>query len=597
MTFGAAAFLFAGLAGIVPVILHMISHQKAKELPFSTLRFLRISVEKTRRRRRIQDLFLMLLRVAALVLIAIGLAKPTLTNLSTLFGGGAQAAVAVILDNSASMGTEDQGQMRMETAKNAASQIIQELQDGDRVALYLTGGPRFPEEGKLDPTHEKVLQVLNQSTVSYERADLATKVHDARKLLAKSDAPNKQIFVISDLQKLSWESLQKNKKEGAGDADQGENEEEEKWRDVPVIFVDCHRRPKPNVAVTDVEVRTVVPVAGVPVTATVELFNAADGPQQPHVELHVDGNKEATSPALNVPPLDSAKHDLEFTFKTGGLHRGEVRLVGDDGSKLDDRLFFTMEVDQGIPVAIVTAERHEIAPLDDSFYVEQALAPGGTAGWAIRTTRLTIDDLAAEPLADYTVIYCVNLPALAGAAAERLRDYVTGGGNLVWTSGDNVEPEAYNRMNDEAQGQLLPAPLREIRAPRPGDGRDSWNVTFLDKQHRALAPLVEPADLHQSILVYRHARIDAKAAGGAWVLARLDDGEPLLIQRDVEQGKVVMLGTSVHVGWTNLPLRPIFMPLVVRLTLDLADVEQARYRALAGSPIIIPFQDELRPAG
>ena len=51
MTFGAIGFLLAAVAGIIPVILHMISHQKAKELPFSTLRFLRISVEKTRRRR------------------------------------------------------------------------------------------------------------------------------------------------------------------------------------------------------------------------------------------------------------------------------------------------------------------------------------------------------------------------------------------------------------------------------------------------------------------------------------------------------------------------------------------------------------------
>ena len=31
-----------------------------------------------------------------------------------------------------------------------------------------------------------------------------------------------------------------------------------------------------------------------------------------------------------------------------------------------------------------------------------------------------------------------------------------------------------------------------------------------------------------------------------------------------------MLGTSAHVGWTNLPLRPIFLPLLARLTFELA---------------------------
>jgi len=88
MTFGAAAFLLAAFAAAIPVILHMINRQKAKQLPFSTLRFLKISVQKTRRRRQIHDLLLMLLRMAVLVLIAIGLARPVVERLPLLLGGG-----------------------------------------------------------------------------------------------------------------------------------------------------------------------------------------------------------------------------------------------------------------------------------------------------------------------------------------------------------------------------------------------------------------------------------------------------------------------------------------------------------------------------
>ena len=136
MTFGALPFLLAGLAAAIPIVLHMIHRRKVKDLPFPTLRFLRLSVEKTRRRKRIHDLFLMLLRMAVLILIALGLAKPTLTSLSSLWGGGG-SAVAIILDNSASMGVVDQGpdreQIRFRTALRAAEQIMDELRDGDRV--------------------------------------------------------------------------------------------------------------------------------------------------------------------------------------------------------------------------------------------------------------------------------------------------------------------------------------------------------------------------------------------------------------------------------------------------------------------------------
>ncbi len=108
MTFAAPLFLLAALAAAIPIVLHMMNRQKAKELPFSTLRFLKISVEKTRRRKRIHDVLLMVLRAAVLLLIAAGLARPAVTSLGALWGG-AHSAVVVILDNSASMGMIDPG--------------------------------------------------------------------------------------------------------------------------------------------------------------------------------------------------------------------------------------------------------------------------------------------------------------------------------------------------------------------------------------------------------------------------------------------------------------------------------------------------------
>ena len=59
MTFAAPLFLLAALAAAIPVVLHLVSRQRAKDLPFPTLRFLKLSAEKTRRRKRIHDALLM----------------------------------------------------------------------------------------------------------------------------------------------------------------------------------------------------------------------------------------------------------------------------------------------------------------------------------------------------------------------------------------------------------------------------------------------------------------------------------------------------------------------------------------------------------
>jgi hypothetical protein len=85
--------------------------------------------------------------------------------------------------------------------------------------------------------------------------------------------------------------------------------------------------------------------------------------------------------------------------------------------------------------------------------------------------------------------------------------------------------------------------------------------------------------------------------GETRVLARLDDGEPLLVMRKVEQGNVLMLGIDVHTGWTNLPLRPIFLPLIDRLTFELSGVEQAHHTVLAGAPLELKFETATRPIG
>jgi len=621
MTFLAPWFLIAVLAGAIPVVLHMIQRRRATELPFPTLRFLRASVEQTRRRRRIRDLLLMVLRVAALVLVAVGLARPTITGFSRLWGAGLRSAVVVVLDNSASMGAVDMERARLETARAAVRQILDQLGETDQVALVVIGGAEAAQPGRLERTQEGIRQRLARCRASYEGADLVAKVDEARKLLASSDAANKQIYVVTDMQARSWESATSDPNRDratrnggpcsvvAEGSDYGKSATTERgppyqgaempgetgppladgrgsdW--MTVIVVDCHRSPKPNVAVARVRLVMALPIAGVPVRATVELRNASSIAQARHAELVLDGVKQATSAAIELPPGGRAQHEFRFEFPSGGLHRGEVRLVGRDGLALDDRRWFAKTVDRELNVAVVRGRQHEIPYLDDTFYLCQALDPGESAPSAIHTTVLDADALATEPLSKFRVVFCVNLPALDERAAASLAAYVADGGSLVWICGDRVEPAAYNRMNAAADGTLLPGRLLEASSAADQSGRDSWNVTFLDKTHPALADLTEPVALFESILVYRHVRLDTSQTPGAWVVARLDDGECLLAQRRVGRGRVVLLGTSCQVDWTNLPLRPIFLPLVLRLTYELAGAARGDRELLAGSPLVL----------
>ena len=285
-----------------------------------------------------------------------------------------------------------------------------------------------------------------------------------------------------------------------------------------------------------------------------------------------------------------------------------MRLSGEDGCPLDDRRCFAIEIDRGIPVAVVKREKHEIPYLEDTFYLEQALSTGPSGGSALRLTGLTADELPSEPLSQYKIVFCVNLPAPSPEAAQRLARYVENGGNLFWIAGDQFDPEAYNQIDAATGNRLLPAPLGRVRlatdevnaadADQSGESRDSWYIAQLDKEYPAFKTLLEPASLYRSVLVYQHVSLkNSSDPLSARVLARLDDGEPILVERGLGHGKMLMLGTSVHTGWTNLPLRPIFLPMMVRIAFELAGAEQGRYRALAGSPLVLQFENQTQPMG
>ena len=73
-------FLLGALAVAIPVVLHLFRRRNDPVVPFSAMRFLQQVPIEQARRRRLQDLLLLALRVAALLLLAIGFARPYLQS-------------------------------------------------------------------------------------------------------------------------------------------------------------------------------------------------------------------------------------------------------------------------------------------------------------------------------------------------------------------------------------------------------------------------------------------------------------------------------------------------------------------------------------
>src|SRR5918993_5037701 len=132
MTFLAPLYIAGLVALSLPILFHLIRRAPQGRQAFSSLMFLSASPPRLTRRSRLNNIVLLLLRAAALALLAFAFARPFLK-------GGADTAssqapgrrVALLIDTSASMRRGDLWQQ----ATKQAEQVVGDLSPRDEVAL------------------------------------------------------------------------------------------------------------------------------------------------------------------------------------------------------------------------------------------------------------------------------------------------------------------------------------------------------------------------------------------------------------------------------------------------------------------------------
>jgi len=242
-----------------------------------------------------------------------------------------------------------------------------------------------------------------------------------------------------------------------------------------------------------------------------------------------------------------------------------------------------------VQVALVDdRQSDEPAHRSASYYLERALRPVVQGPYAIEVTRLQPELLDREPLGAYHTIVCANLRPPGNQTLQVLRDYVSNGGNLLWVCGPDNDPATLAEQDDS--GDLFPGRLTLVDQEE-ATGRH-W--AFLDESDPLLKPLASPQSLFLSVTVDRYYKLEADERLAPRVLARLDNGDPVLVSHAIGRGFVYTLTSGAHARWTTLPLRPIFLPLLNRLILHGSEREEAS-AVLAGNLITYVFPDEPEP--
>jgi len=536
-------FLFALAAGILPILIHRLTKRKSITVKFSAVRLLLQSQRGMTRPQRLKHLLLLALRILAVVGLVLIMARPALVRENVLAMSD-RGVKAVILDNSLSMGYREERGERYELAQKAAKEVIEGF-DGQVVVI-----PTAPVLGSASGEREirwmgrqEALKEVAAIPLSFGRGDPQTALGLAYRALKDRKGP-KEILFINDMARGDWEGFDMGKI-GVVSAEAG----------ITFLRIGGASRDA-NFAVKGVRLAEGESVVGVPARLEVRVANFSDQPGSPFVQLYLSGVK-ADQKKLELRPGEEGKAFFELFLEKPGWVDGEIRLSGDP-LPLDDRFYFPLRVRDKVKVLVVDGDPRTSLKASESYYLLNALNPGGTDGSPFLATVITEQQLADLDLQPYAAIFLLNV---AQAQASRLASFLDSGKPIFLFLGDRVIPEAYNRL------PFFPWRLAEVREPTAQPER----IAQIDYNHKALRPFSGTGgESLKRASFWRYFKIE----GAKGSLIALQNKDRLFVQAEMGRGKLLLFASSADLDWNDLSLKAAYLPLIQGLLKEAVGLSQ-----------------------
>jgi hypothetical protein len=526
ISFLSPLFLIGAVAAAVPIVIHLFYRRAEPVIEFAAMRYLRQAPVEHARRRRLRELLLLALRVAALMLLAWAFARPYVSSFAAAFDG---AATVVLVDTSASMS----GPGQFERARERAAAAVRDTPSADAVgamSFALTANPIAPLSQDRGGALAAIAQLQPGSGATRYRAALQRAAQEL------GGRPGR-IVVVTDLQQSGWDA-----------ADSGVPE------NVSVVVEEIEG-PAANVAVTAVR------PDGDGAVAVVQNYSSSAVTEQ--VVFALDGRR-LDAMAVTLPPGGNA----EARVTTGALESGVLSASIDDreGFRADNVRYAVLDPASAVSVVVLTASGRP----SESLYVQRALATiDGAGGFRFKAVGASaFASLDAATLADADVIAVFGTRGLDQQGRQRLAEFVRSGRGVLLTAGPDVEPAVLR----QALTGVVTTSWRE---------RDAGQLSFApDDARHPVFRLFGGAGALGNVTFTRAALIEPSRSAN--VIARYTDGTPALVEERESGSRVLVFGSDLNHRWNDFPLQPAFLPFVHEALRYLASPHDGRGEYVVG---------------
>jgi hypothetical protein len=566
---GAAALL-------APLAVHFLTRPRPVSFPLSTIRFLREVIEQRRARSRIRDLIVLLLRMLAVGLLAMALARPLWERAPVVAQQSTgDVSRVVLLDVSQSMSAGTGGSNALQRAQATALRYL-DYSPGLHADVVFVGAKPRGVFGRLSPNLASLRESVRQAMSRPERADVKTAMEEAGRLLASASERKLELVVISDFQRGNWSSLFLDRIP----------------QNCKVQLESAAGDERENVAIAAVRFAS-QPVSGQECTLEVELANYSD--RERSARCRVDFGSVQHTLEGSIAPQSSRTLTTNIVFPEAGWFAGWARLEANlDALSGDDVRPVAAHVAQPPRVLLVSRQPPQQKPAS-SFYLEQALRIVVASENAVaspnefKANKQSIEriqpqrvDAAQWPEAD---LFVLNHPgSLDAAALDHIALRVRRGGALLYLTGELVDGINLRGMAAPLGSGFQP-PV-ELVPSSDGTIRKDLFVSQLRSREAPFRIFGDSASAIMRTARFGGGLATRKTKEGLQdqILASLSDLSALLYVTACDAGQVAVLNADLD--RSNWCIQPSFLPVLSELLHELLSGRSQPGEAFCGEPMV-----------
>ncbi len=537
MNFINPGILIGLIAASIPLLIHFLNRSRSRNIPFSTLSFLKELQQQKIKRLKIKQLLLLIIRTLIILLLVLAFARPTLQGtLSGVLESNAKSSLAVILDNSYSMNAVAETQSLLDRAKIKAEALVASIQQGDNAYFVSVTDTSQALEGGKRPG-EFISEKIESLQPGYKTGNLSAAIQKAHSLLQQSRDVNKEIYIFSDLQSFTIAQDTVSIHDASVNAFA-----------IPVRSSSIH-----NIGIKNLNIISTMLEKEKLVELQVEFFNSGKhATENTLAELFVNDEKAAQT-LLQLQPNVSAVETFKFVLNKAGFINGCVKLEDDDLA-MDNNRYFSIYVPEQIKAGLVYTNPK------DADLLTMALNPRYVEMNRFALDMINSSDFSTSRISGYDVLVLVDIMTVPNNMVDKIYTFVQNGGGLVLVLGPHTDIQAFNRF----LAQLRLPNIKSSIGNSISTEYTSFSLGAMDFSHPLFYGMFENVNTDFDKPRFGYANVmDVNQS-----FERIFDfstGDPYLFKKTLGEGTILVLTSGLQPDITDLSRRTLFAPLMNRI--------------------------------